>query len=99
MNNLSSLSSFKKKNSPSKERLQIRNYVISSIVFTFFALFCSHLVLKSVSNPYTANKLPNQLSACHIVALHAISLSLLFLGSSCEEEKSKKTIYSHATNN
>ena len=82
MNNLS----FKKNNSVSKERLQIRNYLVSSVVFTVFALVCSRLILKSVDNPYLANKLQNQLSMCHIVALHVISFSTLIVGNSSEKE-------------
>jgi len=83
MNNLFSL----QKNSVSKERLQIRNYLVSSVVFTVFALICSHLVVKSVDNPYTANKLQSQLSVCHIIALHVISFSTLIVGNSSEKEE------------
>ena len=84
MNNLFSL---QKNNSVSKERLQIRHYLVSSIVFTIFALICSHLVVKSVDNPYRANRLQSQLSVCHIIALHVISFSTLIVGNSSEKEK------------
>ena len=84
---MNNLSSFKKNNSVSKERLQIRNYLISSVVFTVFALICSHLVVKSVSNPYLANKLQNQLSVCHIIALHVISFSTLIVGNFSDKDE------------
>ncbi|MGK7934465.1 MAG: hypothetical protein AB4206_01440 [Xenococcaceae cyanobacterium] len=85
MNNLSAL---KKNNSVSKQRLQIRNYLVSSVVFTIFALVCSHLVVKSsVENPYRANRLQSQLSVCHIIVLHLLSFSTLLGGNSSEKEE------------
>ena len=84
MNNLSSL---KKKNSPRRERLQIRNYLSSSVVFTIFALVCSHSVVSSVSNPHLANKLQARLSLCHIIALHALGVSTLVIGTFSGKEE------------
>ena len=84
MNNLFSL---KKNNSVSKERLQIRNYLLSSFIFTAFALICSRSVVNSVSNPDLAHKLQAKLSTCHIIALHVISVSTLIVGTSSDKEE------------
>ncbi len=84
MNNLSSI---KKKNSPSQERLQIRNYLVSSVVFTVFALVCSRSVVNSVADPYLAHKLQARLSLCHIIALHALGVSTLVIGTFSGKEE------------
>ena len=86
MNNLTkktdlSLIFLKKENALRKERLQIRNFLISSIIFTVFAIICSLSVTNSVSDRQLAKGLQNKLSLSHIVALHAIGMStLIFKG-------------------
>ena len=96
---MNNLSLFKKHNSVSKERLQIRNYLLSSVVFTVFALICSRSVVNSVSNPDLANKLQARLSFCHIIALHVISFSTLIMGTSSDSsDKEEQDVVHRAIN-
>ena len=80
MHNLSKISSVKKKSPVSKERLQIRNFVLSSIVFSVFAVVCSLSISSSINDPYKADRLQNKLGAVQIVGLHIIGLGTLILG-------------------
>ncbi len=91
---MNNLFSFKKHNSVSKERLQIRNYLLSSFIFTAFALICSRSVVNSVPNPDLANKLQAKLSTCHIIALHIISVSTLIVGISSDKEQEQDIVNS-----
>ena len=68
----------KNNDSVEKFRLQIKHYLICSLVFTLFALACSRLVLNNISDPNLANRLSDRLSMFHVVALHSISLSMFF---------------------
>ena len=92
MNNLTkktdlSLIFLKKENSLRREKLQIRNFLVSSIIFTVFAIVCSLSVTNSIANQKLANNLQNKLSWSHIIALHAVGFGILFGGNFSDTKK------------
>ena len=80
-NDLSSLqdremltNSNKNKNSLHNElRLQIRNFLFCSVIFTIFVLACSNSVVSNVRDPNLVARLQDRFSAYHIIALHIMS--------------------------
>ena len=83
MNNLFSI---KKDNSLNKDKLQIRNYLVQSIIFTIFASICISVVVKSVDDPLVANAVQKKLCTYHIIILHALGFSTLLVGAFSEKK-------------
>ena len=57
------------------------------------------MMVRSVKNPYLANKLQNQLSMCHIIALHVISFGGLIIGGNFSDKDDEQKIVNLLTIN